>query len=186
MIHGIVTTCWFLLLVVQAGLLKLRSVKRHRQIGIAGWWLIGAVFVTGLPAAIGLGARLVEAGLQDNSDLYTADHWAQIARDSLLFALFASVAIAGLIYRKRIEVHKRFLLLASVVLTTPGLARLSQFKIFQWVPEPLGFLGSFAILLLLPALRDRFVGGQIHPILKWGGPLVFLTVFVLLLLPEII
>ena len=185
-LHGVVTTSWFVLLVFQTALVRLRKPASHIRVGRIGWPVIAAIFVTGMPAAIGLQDRLVEAGTAAPTSLGTATHWAQMSRDVLLFVLFAVLAIAGLVLRKKIESHKRLMLLASVVLTTPGLARLSQFKMLQWLPEPLGFLGMLVTLLALPALRDRYAEGQVHRVLKWGIPTTFAAVFLLLLLPEVV
>ena len=184
-VHGLASTGWFVILILQATFLKLGFSRKHFRVGHAGWLLLAIIFILGVPVAIGALPRQVAAGEADADLLGSLKHRAQIARDMLLFATFAGLGLVGLLLRSRPESHKRWMLLTSVVLTTPGLARLSQFEVFRFLPEPIGFLGSFAILLLVPALRDRFVDGQIHPVNQWAAPATFVFVFLLLLLPEL-
>ena len=185
-VHGVICTAWFALLIYQSWLVRNRNLTLHRRVGKLACLIIGLLFLVGIPTAFGLQQRLVDAGAAELESLATPRRWAQVARDVLLFVSFLGLAISGIAFRKRPPTHKRFLILASVVLTTPGLARLSQFELLKSIPEPLGFLGTLALLFLVPMIRDCIVEKHVHPILKWGSPLTFVVVVLLLLMPEML
>ncbi|MEO6689471.1 MAG: hypothetical protein ABIS07_08100, partial [Dokdonella sp.] len=91
---------------------------------------------------------------------------------SALF-LFAGLLGGGLYFRKRNrEAHKRLMLLATLSLLSPPIARLP----LEWIRE-YGVLAVFGItdaILLACIAIDTWKHRRLHPAMAWGG-LLFLA-----------
>jgi len=88
--------------------------------------------------------------------------------------LFAAFALAGLINRRRPEVHKRLMLLATMSLTIPAIARISLRSIagFPGVWTALLAINLFLLALAVHDLRTR---GRLHEATLRGGGLLLLS-----------
>jgi len=84
-----------------------------------------------------------------------------------LFALFVGFAIAN---RNRPDYHKRYMLLATINVVFPAMARMTGLLPFL----PRGVLDAMIIanvFLAALALFDLRSGGRLHPVTLWGGAL---------------
>lgn len=115
--HGVLLTLWFLGLFAQALLVNVRRVDLHRKVGVAGACLALAVF-----------------GLSFFVNLRSAPHLAatgmSISRVALpvignfgVLLLFGMLVTAAIALRKKPDFHKRYLLIASVGMIAPAIAR---------------------------------------------------------------
>jgi hypothetical protein len=80
-------------------------------------------------------------------------------------AVFAILVVAGLANRGRRETHKRLMLLATIALLTPAIAR---FRFFM-PGGPLLAIGGTTLFVLACMGYDRLSHGRIHPAFLWGG-----------------
>ncbi|WP_291788042.1 hypothetical protein, partial [Cecembia sp.] len=64
-IHGIVLTAWFMLLVLQSALINLRKVSIHRKLGFAMAFLAVLVVFTGVQVVLDSTPRSIRMGLLD-------------------------------------------------------------------------------------------------------------------------
>jgi hypothetical protein len=87
--------------------------------------------------------------------------------DMLVFGLLVG---AGFYYRRRPDVHKRLMLLATVAILPAAVARL-PFDLFlqggPWV-----FFGIPDLFVLVILLYDLLARGRPHPVTVWGGLLL--------------
>ena len=113
-LHGILMTTWIIAFVVQSGLIVSGNRKLHMTLGVAGAVLAGLLVIVGVATAI--------ASVHYNPESYK-EIWG--ARRFLSFMLvnisgFAILAGSGLIYRRRPEVHRPMMLLATLFVAGPA------------------------------------------------------------------
>jgi hypothetical protein len=147
--HGIATSAWMLLFMVQSGLIAAHRIRIHRRVGYAGAGLAAAVAILTLIASIvsrGFTNRLVFS-----------------AGGVVMFVIFV---VAGIACRRDPGAHKRLMLLATLSLISPAISRLH----LPFVSHD-SFGPNFAALFfLIPALvYDLATQRRIHPAMVWGG-----------------
>jgi hypothetical protein len=166
-VHGIVLTAWFVTFFLQTALVAVRRTDIHRRLGWVAGGLGVAVLATStavtlnfVPRRVALGANL-EASLARMSVVLWSDFAALLA-----FTLFLSTAIA---LRRHPESHKRLMLLSSISLVLPALARIFlRWPVFAGLDIALG-LGVLLLLLLALGLYDIVSRKQVHPVTLLGG-----------------
>ena len=128
-IHAVVYLGWMVLFVTQTLLVLNRRVNWHRKLGCF------AVGYAALMVAVVITALAIRF-----SDLHAAGEVREAHRsliissvDLLLFSGFLTAAIA---YRKKAQIHKRLIIVATVVLMGPAVGRMT-------------FLSAVPLLLLL-------------------------------------
>lgn len=162
--HGLVMTLWFALFVVQARLVAARRVDLHRRLGIAGAALAALVVVVGVWTAIAAAARGASPGPPPLVFLVVP------LGDMLVFALLAG---AGLLMRRRRDVHKRLMLLACVGMLTAAFARVPLHAVAAG-GLPL-FFGLTDLAVLACVGYDTWRNRRLHPAFGWGALLIVLS-----------
>ena len=144
LVHGAVLSAWYVWLVMQTTLVAVNRIDVHRRLGVAGALLGGAVVVSSLMANLGAVPRLSALGSQVAFDLarQTVIFWSNVGH-LLAFSIFLSAAVA---VRRRPEVHKRLMVLASISILGPALARIARWPVLG------GETGPFAPLVILSLL----------------------------------
>lgn len=164
-VHGLVFTAWLLLFFVQTILVARHRIDLHRRLGIAGAAL--AVMMI----AIGARTAITAAAIGHAPNNVPPLVFLAIPLSALF--LFAGLLGGGLYFRKRNrEVHKRLMLLATLSLLSPPIARLP----LEWIRE-YGVLAVFGItdaILLACIAIDTWKHRRLHPAMAWGG-LLFLA-----------
>ena len=116
-LHSIAFTAWFVLFVIQTRLIAAQNYRTHMQLGVAGVVLAVIVTVLGYATAI-LSAdapRIRPMGM--NSQQFVLVPLVGIT----FFAVFVACAVA---FRRRADLHKRFMMLAMISVLGPPVARL--------------------------------------------------------------
>ncbi|MNE30076.1 hypothetical protein D3C80_1235760 [compost metagenome] len=87
--------------------------------------------------------------------------------------IFLGLVLAAAAFRRRGPVHKRLMLLATIVVLWPAWFRLRHW--LPGVPDPQFWLGVVAAdsLMLAAMIRDRLVEGRVHPVWLWVGLPIF-------------
>ena len=163
-VHGLVMTLWFVLFVVQARLVAAHRVDLHRRLGIAGAAVAALVFVVGIWTAISAAARGVSPGPPPLVFLVVP------LGDMLVFATLAG---AGLLLRRRGDYHKRLMLLASVGMLTAAFARI-PLDLVKAGGLPL-FFALNDLLVLACVGYDTMKNRRLHPAFGWGVLLIVLS-----------
>jgi hypothetical protein len=161
-VHGLVFTAWLLLLVAQSALVAAHRVDLHKRFGIAGAVLAAAMIPLGTLTAIE-GARrgVATPGLQP-----------------LVFMVFpigAMVMFAGFISaaiwkRRKPETHRALILLGTVSIMTPAIARLPIAG-----RNPVLALGLSLLFIIAALVHDWIVRRRVNPHYIWGGVIIFLS-----------
>jgi uncharacterized membrane protein YozB (DUF420 family) len=159
--HGAVMTSWVILFVVQVWLVSSRRVRVHQRLGKIGAALAVLVFLAGVMTGIASAARGVTPGPPALQFLVIP------LGDMLIFAVLIGTA---LYYRRRMEIHKRLMLVAAVNLLTPAIARIPLSFIIHG--GPLVFFGLTDLCLLACVAIDTVKNRKLHPAFVWGTVLV--------------
>lgn len=113
-VHGLVMTAWYLLLLAQVLLVARHRVDLHRQLGIFGVLLAVAVFATGLQVNL----HIVGRATAEQFDMFLG--FATMGILGLLpFPLLVGLAVA---WRRRPALHKRLIYWAFVLTIGPAFA----------------------------------------------------------------
>jgi hypothetical protein len=156
-VHGIAMTLWVALFIAQVALVAKGRVDLHRRLGIAGAGLAALIVVLGFFTAIAGARRGVPEG---------APPLIFMAITMSVVVVFAIFVAAALYFRKRSGYHKRLMVLASLTVIQPAVARvaLDVLGIFN----PLVFFGLTIALLTAFIGWDTVRNRRLHPAFGWG------------------
>ena len=164
MIHGAAFTGWIALLVTQTGLIASNRRDLHRTLGVAGAGLAGLMVVLGTMLAIdALRRGFVPPGAPPSPAAFFAVPMGDLA------AFIAMVSL-GVINRKRMDYHKRYMLLATAAIIDAAVARI-PLAIIQQAALPMSFLVS-DLFILAVALYDLATKRRVHPATIWSGVII--------------
>ena len=164
-VHGIIMTAWVVLFIVQVTLVAKRRTKTHQRLGILGAGLAALVFIVGIVTAVYAAARFVnDPSLVPLGAPLPLPFLIIPIGDMVIFAILISIA---LYYRKRLDIHKRLMLLAGINLLTPAIARIPLSLIANG--GPLAFFGLTDLVLLGFVAFDTIRHRRLHPAFLWGG-----------------
>lgn len=162
--HGIVMTAWFMLFFVQVWLVGVGRTDLHRRLGLLGMAVAVLVLFVGVAAAIDAGRR----GAAPSSGIVTPLEFMAVP----LFDMPVFAALVGLAFwmRRRPDVHKRLMLLASLGMLTPAIARIPLRFIQDGGPPVFFGLGIMVVLacVAVDAARHR----RLHRAFAWGALLI--------------
>jgi hypothetical protein len=124
-VHGAVMTAWIVLLVTQTSLIAARRTDLHRRLGIGGAFLAVAVAVLALLLTMTI-PSLVQSGSPspNGQPLPFAVAYPIMWGNFGSILLFATMVPTALWMRRRPDVHKRLLLLASFAMVGPAIGRM--------------------------------------------------------------
>lgn len=157
-VHGLLFTTWILLFVLQTGLVAARRTDLHRRLGVGGAILAAAMLIAGPAAAI----ESVQRGFTPPGGPPPLVFFVIPMTD---MAMFLALVASGLYNRRRSDMHKRLLLLATINLMTAPIARLPGVV----SGGVLAFFALTDLLVLACFAYDRASRGRIHPAFLWGG-----------------
>jgi uncharacterized membrane protein YozB (DUF420 family) len=188
-LHGLILTAWFLLLLFQAWLIRKNHTTLHKKLGffIAAYGVF--VIAGGLMATFNTVARGFGGAASFDTDMADINPgmgagisylefisgvvWANLAA-MISFAVMLSFAI---IFRRQSDIHKRLILIATVAIVGPALARIAR---LEFLGGEQGLFLPSAIFLLLTAIiiHDFLTLGKAHRASLTGAGfliIVFLT-----------
>jgi len=163
-VHGLLFSGWIALLVLQTRLVAARRVDLHRRFGVAGALLAAAMVPVGLVVAFQGVVRGTAAPGMDPRRFLALPFFAVV--------VFAVLLAAALWLRRDPQTHKRLVLLATLALLPPAIARWVIFQ-FGFAP-PVVFV--LVTLFLVPlVVWDLRTLGRLHPATLWGGLFLVLS-----------
>lgn len=162
-LHGAVFTSWLVLLIAQTSLVAAKRTDIHRKLGVVGGVLAGLMVVVGYLVAIDA-ARRGAAPLAIPPLAFLAIPLGDIF-------VFAVLVAAALIYRRKPDTHKRLMVLATIGILAPGIARLP----FAFISGPLQIYALVDVVLLICIAYDLFTRKRVHPAYIWGGLFLVLS-----------
>lgn len=159
--HGIVFTSWIALLLVQTSLVAAKRTDIHRRLGAAGMALAGLMVVVGPIVAI-------HAAKTGHGPLESRLTSLVIPFGDVV--VFAALVTAAFFYRTNPQTHKRLVLLATIGILPPAMARLPL--AFIQALGPWGFFGLADLVLLSCLAWDLITQERVHRAYLWGGLLI--------------
>ena len=156
-LHGIAMSAWIVLLVVQSSLIVGGNRKLHMSLGIGGAVLAAFLVIIGLTTAIA-SVHYNPAGYKE---IWGARRFLSLMLTNILG--FGTLASIGLVYRRRPEVHRPMMFLATLFVAGPaGMFRIPAVNgpvmaaipsIFStWVPMLI--FGTLLVLIKLLVTRS--------------------------------
>jgi uncharacterized membrane protein YozB (DUF420 family) len=166
-VHGAFFSAWMVLLVAQALLIGVRRADVHRKLGLVGVALAAGMVVLGL-----LGS-LIAANRPTGFNGVTVPPLQFLVVpffDLVFFAIFFSLAVAR---RGDPQAHKRLVLLATIAMLGAAFARWP----YLWQnPNPFVFYGLADLFIVALAVWDFRTRGGLHPVTRWGGLALIVSV----------
>lgn len=166
-LHGTIMSLWLALFIVQVRLVGTNRTGLHRRLGVFGGVVFGLVLGVGFATAIA-GAR---RGASPAPEVPPLAFMAIPMVDLVVFALLVGTALWN---RRKPATHKRLMLLGTLSILAPGIARIPVGFILQGgLPVVFG-LTVLAVLITIAVdtVRER----RLHPAFGWGGALVVVSV----------
>lgn len=161
-LHGLVFTSWLALFLVQTTLVAAHRTDIHRRLGILGGVIATLMIVIGTVTAViraSQGATPVP-GVSPLSFLVVP------LGDMFVFAILVG---AGFYYRRRSDVHKRLMMLATISILAAAIARL-PFAITQAGPP--AFFGITDVFVLACISYDLITLKRVHRATALAGLLI--------------
>jgi hypothetical protein len=172
-VHGIVLTSWYVWLVVQTSMVRTGRTATHRQLGVIGGVLGAAVVVAGPMATLGVVGRVRAAGFDWDTDMSVipslgiegvpmVNFVSQVVWGNFVsIAVFAGLLATALLLRRSPQAHKRLMVLASIAIVGPALARISRWPVLGGEDGP--FIPLILVGLLLAVIaHDLVVERRVH------------------------
>jgi hypothetical protein len=161
-VHGAVMTAWVALFVVQVGLVASHRTRLHMKLGILGSVLALLVFVVGTITSLAAAARgSAVPGWQPLPFLV-------IPLGDML--AFAALVGAALYYRRKLDIHKRLMLLSALNLLPAAVARIPID--FIQSNGALAFYGLPDLCVVAVVAYDTIKQRRLHPAYFWGALLL--------------
>ena len=160
-LHGLIMTAWIVLFTIQIVFIAKHRVELHKKLGVLGAVLAALV--------VGLGAFIVVRDVARQSpNGTTATFWILFAAfDGINLLLFGSLVFVAVWMRRRADVHKRLMLLATLSLLPPALGRIAIHFVSD-EGEPITKLALLTGCVVLVVLVDTLRHRRLHPVFGWG------------------
>ena len=163
-LHGAVFTSWILLFVTQSALVRAGRTDIHRRLGVAGAMLAPVMVVIGVLAAIDSARRGFTPPGGPPPLVFFVIPLADLA-------VFSVLVTAGIWLRRQRDDHKRLMLMATLGILTPAIARLPGIA----AAGPPAFLGLTDLLVVGCIVYDRMARGRFHRAFVWGGLFIIVS-----------
>jgi hypothetical protein len=166
-IHAILAFLWVLLFTMQSVFIQTKRYKTHIKLGLSGFFIALGTAFTIIPVGLYAVEKELNLGLGETAI-------SGIVGNVTTAIMFISLVIAALVYRKKPDVHKRLMLLSTVVILWPAWFRFRHY--FPTVENPeIWFAVVLAdSLILISWAWDKFTNGKIHPSLLYVGLAIIL------------
>jgi hypothetical protein len=159
-LHGVLFSAWILLLLVQTNLVAMKRTDLHRTLGVAGGALAALMCIVGYVVAISAGRR----SAANPGDL----KFLIVPVGALI--VFPALVGAAFLLRRRVDFHKRLMLIATIELMNAAVDRLPGVFAAGLAP----FYPGTDLFLIALAVYDAVTLRRLHPATVWGG--LFLVV----------
>ena len=151
-LHGLVFTAWLVLFVTQTTLVARHRTDIHRRLGIAGGVIATLMIIVGVTTAL-IRAKQGATPLPNISPL---SFLVVPLGDMFVFAILVG---AGFYFRRRPDVHKRLMMLATISIMAAAIARL-PFAIMRAGPP--AFFGLTDVFVVACIVYDLVTLRRVH------------------------
>ncbi|MGY6741177.1 MAG: hypothetical protein ACXIUQ_00465 [Cecembia sp.] len=159
-IHGIILTLWYILLVMQSAFVNIRKVSTHRKLGYAMMVLAVLVIVTGIQVVLDSTPRSIRMGLLDPESLNEMrEQSIPLFLDLSSLVVFTITLGIAFIYKSVPILHRTAILIGSMSFMVVALVRAAFFVFPTFgllVPAILFFLLPISLIIHDWVLLKRF------------------------------
>ena len=164
-LHGVVFSSWIVLLVTQTTLVATKRMRTHMRLGIAGGLLASLMILIGTVTAI-----VRAKGPSPVPGVNPLSFLTIPLGDMLVFATLVGMAFY---FRRRADMHKRLMLLATIAILPAAVARLPFAFIQQY--GPLAFFGLSDLFIVPCLIYDIVTRRRPHRATVLGGALIVIS-----------
>ncbi len=157
-IHGVVMTAWCALFIAQTCFVATGRIDRHKQFGGVGILLAAVIIALGSYLTISATAREVQAHVVGQFHVL-------LGFNMLELLVFLGLFTAALAYRRQPSVHKRLMLLATISLLPPAIARATLLLTANQDAQMWAVDIVVATVVVIDVARHR----RLHPAFGWGS-----------------
>jgi hypothetical protein len=151
-IHGAVMTGWIVLFLLQSVLIATHRVSLHRRLGLFGVFLAALVVILGMTATLHAAAREVRGNTE-----FVPLQLSVLALETTQLSLFAWFVGIAIWLRRSADIHKRFLLLATLcMLPNP------EVRMLPFIHSNLVFLLLWSAAVFTLVGIDALRSGRVH------------------------
>ena len=147
-VHGVIMSSWCVLFLVQAYLVAIHRVGVHRRLGVFGAALAFLVVAIGIYATVEATAREVQ------NHVVGPFHFLFGLNLVNLF-LYAAFVVAALSLRSRPDFHKRLMLMATLSMLAPAVARITLLFTHGAMSQLLAFDFCVLTFVAIDTVRHR-------------------------------
>lgn len=163
-LHGVVFTGWLVAYALQSALITMQRRDLHRALG---YWFVGlgaAMVLLGLVTAVAAVRRGAGGAFDDDPRVFMVIPFFD-------FVLFAGFLGAGYLWRRSPETHKRLMLLATIDLIGPALARMAMHSSRPLFSEhfPMWAFAGMMLFIVVASGYDLATRRRVHPAYLWGA-----------------
>ncbi|UHQ54956.1 MULTISPECIES: hypothetical protein [Microbulbifer] len=169
-IHGFTFSAWYLLFCAQAIAAKSLSFRAHRTMGFIGLFLAIAIVINGSIMTAHFANEFTPTDEVGPLILQASGVWANFH----LVLSFAAFIVLGMAFRKQLQLHKRFVLLATIAMMTAATSRIAAFD-GQPIHEGAFTFLCLLVLLLTPICYELVQYRKVHPVYLWGSAAYFVS-----------
>ena len=161
-LHGIVFSSWLVLFLTQTALVAANRTRVHRRLGIAGAVIAVLMILVGTSTAI---IRAKQGAAPPG--IPPLEFLTVPLVDMVVFPILVG---AGFYFRRRVDVHKRLMLLATISILPAAIARLP----FAFIQQtgPLAFFGLADLFIIPCIIYDIISRGRVHRATVLGALLI--------------
>jgi hypothetical protein len=168
LLHGVVMSLWIATFIVQMTLVAMGRSDLHRRFGVFGAGLAVLILVVNIMATIEAGRR----GFSPAPQVVTPIMFMAVPLVDVL--VFAGLVGAAVWHRRRSATHKRLMLLATLGILTPAVARL-PIEALKQVGLP-AFFGVTVFCVLIVVIFDSVRNRHLHPAFGWGAAFLIASI----------
>jgi hypothetical protein len=162
-LHGLVMSAWMVLLIAQTSLVAAGRTDIHRRLGVVGVVLAVAIIILG-PAVAITRAR------QGLFCVPCGPPLAALAVPLATAVVFPVLFVAAMWLRKRVDAHKRLLLIATIEFVTAAVGRIPAIHL-PGLPSGTMYAATDLFLVAI-AVYDLVALKRLHPATLAGGSLL--------------
>lgn len=164
-VHGIIFSAWIVLFITQTGLIATKRTRTHMRLGIAG------VVLAVMMILVGTYTALVRAnGPSPIPGVHPLSFLTIPLGDLLVFGILFGAAFY---FRKRLDIHKRLMLLSTITLLPAAVARIPIG--FIETGGPFVFYGLSDLFIVPMIVFDIVTRGKPHRATLLGGALLVIS-----------
>ena len=164
-LHGMVFSSWIALFATQTALVATKRTRIHMKLGVAGGVIAALMIIIGTLTAI-----VRAKGPSPLPDVNPLSFLTIPLGDMLVFGILVGAAFY---FRRKLDTHKRLMLLASIALLPAGVARWPIG--FIETGGPLVFYGLADLFIVPCIIFDIVTRGRPHRATLLGGALIVVS-----------